>query len=243
MTGPAATPSAPVRVAIADLHRDSRFQIRHRMEPATVDRYAKALAAGRSFPPVRAALVGGVLVLVDGWHRLAAHQAIGATHVEATITEASAEEARWLAAEANLAHGLPLKTRELPDAFRAFVKAGRYRATDRPGGRPRLLSYREIAKALGPVAHTTVRNWMQKDFPKIAKEYGGEAGLLEGPPPREDPEDHFAKAARDLIRQAVTAARGVRDPDRRGAIIGAAEEALRELRDGGAWKLPLPEEF
>ena len=251
MRATASSPTAgaaagPVRFPIADLHRDSRFQIRHAINRAVVDRYANALRAGVAFPPVRLAMVAGVPVLVDGWHRVAAHQAIGASHVEAVITDASEREALWLAAEANLAHGLPLKAREVRDAFRAFIKARRHRVPPRAGqgseaarAAPGRLSYRDIAKALGGlVTHQTVSNWMHKDFPDIAREYGGEEGARADAPGPEDPEEGFARAAHDAIAQALSAARGVRDPGRRGELVAAAEAALRVLREGRAWVPP-----
>jgi hypothetical protein len=233
-------PNGPVRFPIADLHRERRFQIRGRVEPATVDRYANALRAEVELPPVRVAMVAGVPVLVDGWHRVAAHQIIGATHVLAFITEASTQEAQWLAAEANLTHGLPLKKAEIRTAFRAFITARRHRIPARAGQGPGRLSYRDIAKALGGhVSHPAVYNWMRKDFPNIAKEYGGEAmdTTAEAPGP-EDPEEGFARAAQEAIAQALSAARGVRDPGRRGELIAAAEGALRELREARAWVPP-----
>ncbi|WP_374437301.1 ParB/RepB/Spo0J family partition protein [Tabrizicola sp.] len=229
----------PIRFPIADLHRDPRFQIRTRMEPATVDRYANALRADVELPPVRVAMVGGVPVLVDGWHRVAAHQITGASHVLAFVTEATAQEARWLAAEANLTHGLPLKKGELRSAFRAFITARRHRVPARAGQGPGRLSYRDIAKALGGhVTHQTASNWMHKDFPDIAKEYGGEATPMAEAPAPEDPEEGFARTAQEAIAQALSAARGVRDPGRRGALVAAAEAALRELREDRAWVPP-----
>ncbi|NGM20409.1 ParB N-terminal domain-containing protein [Roseomonas stagni] len=235
------TEAAPIKLDIADLHRDPRNQIRHGTNRAVVDRYATALRAGVELPPVRVAMIEGVPTLVDGWHRVAAHQAIGATSVPAVIVQATAREARWLAAEANLAHGLPLKPREVRDAFRAFIRARKHRtaaSARQPSGR---LSYRDIAKALGGlVTHQTVSNWMHKDFPDIALEYGGEVGTPAEAPSPDDPEAAFASAAHDAIRQAVAAARGVHDPDRRGAIIEAAEAALRELHEAAPWR---PSEF
>lgn len=180
-------------------------------------------------------------VLVDGWHRVAAHQAIGSAAVEAMVRDATEREARWLAAEANLAHGLPLKPREVREAFRAFIKARRHRLPAKPGAEPGRLSYRQIATALGGhVTHQTVHNWMQKDFPDTAREYAGEVTPPAEAPGPDDPEEGFARAALDAIERAVAAARGVRDPGRRGALIEAAEGALREMRKAAAWD---PSEF
>lgn len=234
-----------MKIALCDLHRSARFQIRD-TDPHTVTRYAHALRAGAEFPPVKVALVAGVPVLVDGYHRAAAHERIGAPFIVAEVVEATEAEARWLAAEANLRHGKPLKRAEVRRALAAFIKAGRYRVPAK-GNRPaRLLSLRDIAKALGGiVAHTTVRNWIQEDHPRVAKLYGGEKDPgrdAEAPAP-EAPEAIFTRDAQDALRAAVAAARGVRDPERRGQIIAAAEEALRELRVAAPWTPPGPEEF
>ena len=243
---PEAAPAEPHAVCIADLLRDRRFQVRQRLDPGTVDRYAHVIAGGVEMPPVKVAVVAGVPVVVDGWHRIAAHERCGIPTVSAVFVEATDNEARWLAAQANFAHGLPLKGRELRVAFRAFIGARKHlKPALRRGEAHSLLSYREIARELGGlVRHTTVRNWMQSDFPKIARRMGGEAGFQANEPPGPaDPQAGFQQTVEDALRSAAAAARGVSDPERRGAIIVAAEEFLRGLREGGAWVPPGPLEF
>jgi hypothetical protein len=135
------------------------------MDDGVVARYANVIASGRLMPPIKVALVNGAPVVVDGWHRIAAHEWRGEKQITAHVVIATEREAQWLAAAANLSHGLPLKPREVRTAFRAFIKA---RQHIRQTGR--LLSYRDIAEAMGGlVVHTTLRNWMKADFPRIAQ--------------------------------------------------------------------------
>jgi hypothetical protein len=120
-------------------------------------------------PPIKVALIEDARVVVDGWHRLAALEKIGRYEVEGEIVKATAREALWLAAQANLEHGLPLKSPEIRAAFRAYIRAQQHR-----GPRGNLKSYRQIAQELGGVRrYTTIRNWMKKDFRKIFDAMGG----------------------------------------------------------------------
>jgi hypothetical protein len=234
-----------VKTALGDLLRSPRFQIR-KTDPHTVRRYAHALRAGAEFPPIKVANIAGALVLVDGYHRAAAHELIGSAFIEAEIIVASGPEALWLAAEANLRHGKPLKRAEVRKAFAAFINARRYKVAGK-GNRPaRLLSLREISREFGGIVpHTTVRNWLIKDHPKVARLYGGEAAPWSNaePPAPEPPEVIFTREAEAALRVAVTAARGVQDPERRGQIIAATEGALREIREAARWKPLEPFEF
>lgn len=77
-------------------------------------------------PPLTVARVGPRLVLVGGWHRLAALEAEGIHEAEVQMVEAREEELPWLAAKENLSHGLPLKGPEVREAFRAYVRAKQY---------------------------------------------------------------------------------------------------------------------
>ncbi len=146
------------------LTRDD-WQVRTRLDPGTVARYRSVFKGGCSFPPIEIVAVDGVWTLIDGWHRLAAAKLEDVLVLPATVVIAGPAEAAWLAAKANLAHGLPLKAREHRNVFRAFIRAGMHRK------RKCFLSYRDIAGALGGVrSHGTLWNWMKKDFPGIAEQ-------------------------------------------------------------------------
>ena len=157
------------------------FQMRERLDPRTAATYAADLRRGANFPPVRLARINGVLYVVDGFHRLEAHKINGTPRIRATVQDASETDAIGMAAEANLTHGVVLKTRELRNVLTALIRAGRHRR------KARLLSYREIAGLLANRAsHTTVRRWIKADHPKLFAAMGGaDASPRQdaGPPP------------------------------------------------------------
>ena len=161
-------PSVPSTstVVLAQLCRAPEFQIRDKLCRPTVHRYAAAMKAGQQLPPLSVALVDGVPCLVDGYHRVAAMELLGQATAEAIVTPATKPDAVWKAAKANMQHGLPLKSKELRQAFRVYIRTGQHRK-----GRGKRKSLREIGQEIGR-SHNTIRNWMAQDFPKLAKEYG-----------------------------------------------------------------------
>lgn len=218
-------------VTLAQLCRAPEFQVRKRLDQNTVNRYASAIKAGQQLPPLKVALVDGVPCLVDGYHRAAALEALGYLVAEATITTATKDEARWMAASANLTHGLPLKSSEVRAAFRVYIQTKQHRK-----GRGRLKSYREIAQELGR-SHNTIRNWMAEDFRKLFKEYGGnqpggEGGLQPQPQP-----PAAAQNAINHLEQARQAFQETTCPTAREAI----RHQLKALHDEllGDWQQSL----
>jgi hypothetical protein len=236
---PLHAPEAARSVAIGDLLRDPRFQVRQRLDLAMVDRYARVIASGVIMPPIVVAMVAGVPVVVDGWHRVSAHERLGIGTIEARFVEATVSEARWLAAHANITHGLPLKPREVRTAFKAFIRARRHLGpVNRKGTARSIYSYRDIAREMGGlVSHHTIRNWMIRDFPKIASCMGGEAAPSAEPPGPDDPQEGFVKAAQDALATALAASRGVIDPERRGQLVQEADRTAKAIREAGPWQL------
>lgn len=155
-------------VSLTHLVRSSEYQVRKKLDPVAVTRYETTLKAGGTLPPVTVADVEGVLILVDGFHRVEARERLGEGRVEAEIIKTSKRDAKGMAAMANLQHGLPLKNSEIRRAFGLYIEARRHVKT-----RKQLKSYREIGQELGK-PHTTIRQWMQKDFPRIFKQYSGD---------------------------------------------------------------------
>jgi hypothetical protein len=223
----------PVRLAIKSIAKDRKFQVRKKLDGATVKRYENNYRTGHEMPPVKVAMVDGVPILVDGWHRVQALENLGAGHVEAEVQRATRREAHWLAASANLSHGLPLKQSELREVFRAYIKAERH---IRPKGN--LKSYREIAADLGK-PHGTIYNWMRKDFPRVAAKLsgyeGGVGGLQEGPSAQASSHVISARAA---MAQLTTAFSATSDANERGTIIDELEAALSEMKGSGNWSEP-----
>lgn len=164
------------------------LQVRKKLDAGAIRQYRDMTRAGKVPPPIKVAEVteGGITrhYLVDGWHRWEAGAVVTGTDAEgkpvmdfhgthgldplvlvlyAPMTMA---DAAWVAAEANLSHGVSLKRAELPAVFMAFVRAGKHRT--RKGYR----SYREMGASLG-ISKSTLARWMHKYFPNIAANMGG----------------------------------------------------------------------
>ena len=220
-------------VQVQSILRDPRFQTRKKLDPGTIGRYAKAYASGIEMPPVEVVWINNSMVLISGWHRLAALDKIGEEWVDATILDITEREAYWISAQANLTHGLPLKTSEFRVVFRKYIRARKHINTD---GSYR--SYREIALDLGGMkAYTTIRNWMRKDFPKIFAKYSGE----DEPRPiggLRDPEDGPSpmEAARQSINAMLAAYGTLTCPVDRSEVLSLLQEAKEQMEAGGTWE-------
>jgi hypothetical protein len=187
------------RITLAQLVRSRDFQIRTRLCTSTVNRYAIAIKAGAVMPPLQVALVDGVHILVDGFHRAAAYEALGYAEVDASVIEATRDNALWMAAEANTRHGLPLTNKEHRQVFRTYIHTGQHLKGKRRK------QYREIQADLQK-PHTTLRNWMEKDFPSLFRAMsrdscGAEGGLPDRPAPPPTDAQGPLKALED-VRQA-----------------------------------------
>jgi uncharacterized ParB-like nuclease family protein len=224
-------PNKTVTVRLDDLVMDPALQVRRATDPGTVRQYADAMRAGKVFPPIKVADVGGACYLVGGWHRVEAAKAVGLREIEAAVLDAPKEALRWLAAEDNMTHGLPLKRSEARSVFKAYVKAGQHRTPN--GG---FKSSREIAADLhGMRSHATILEWMRQDFPSIHRAMAGgcetEDRCETAPALEPDP----LAPARDLIQQIVARARGVRDPEARGELVAMLERACADVKRAGPW--------
>jgi hypothetical protein len=221
-----------VELSISTIVQDDRFQIRQIVDPRIVQRYANVLRAGVTMPPVKVANVEGVMILVDGFHRVAAMQLIDRSKVRAEIIDASSkQEARWLAGKANLTHGLQLKSREVRAVFKAYVKADKYM-----DGRSELKSYRKISEELsGRVHYTTVRAWMVDDFPKVAARMAGLESRAKGGTRKRD--QRWKEAMLRDLNNARAKFEGIKTPSDRGDVIAHVENMLQEMRGSGGWEV------
>ena len=224
VAAPSATPVPPARpVPIATLVRHAGLQVRDGIDAGTVKSYRHVLANGGELPPVRVVDVEGVWYLADGWHRTAAAEHEGSGVVDAVVTPGTLDDARWLAASANLTHGLALTRKEKRRAFAVYIGTRRHRDGKR------FKSYREIAGELpGVGSHTALRLWMHRDYPAVAramaKAYPGDE-----PPtnagaswPAPDPIEFAREGARDAAGQIVAILNGL--PAEHG------RELYREIR-------------
>lgn len=133
---------------------------------ATIKKYANLIMAEgpKALPPITVAYIQDIgIVVVDGWHRYHAHIDAREKQIQITIREMTLEEAKWEAVKANQTHGRPMATKDYREMFRRYILAKDHLNEER---NPK--SYREMASDLGHIkAHTTIRNWVEQDFPKL----------------------------------------------------------------------------
>lgn len=176
MTSANCKASAERLVLIDRLVLNPEFQVRVKLDEHAIRRYAALYVADRRLDPIRVADVDGVLIVVDGWHRLEALKLSHASHAQAVVTAMTRDEAKWEAATANAAHGVQLKRADLVNVFKLYVRSGRH--VRKKGEAGRILSYksyREMANELPfPRSHGTIRNWMFKYFPGVAYKIGAD---------------------------------------------------------------------
>jgi len=118
-----------------------------------VSDYARRMTAGATFPPVTAVRHERQIWLVDGYHRVAAAQSIGATMIAASVRLGTFDDAIWASCGANLSSGL---RRTNADKRRSVI-----RALSHPTWRA--LSDRSIASHCGVHHHTVGRLRSQLD--------------------------------------------------------------------------------
>lgn len=88
--------------------------------------YADAYARGDAVPPVEVFLVRGRFVLVDGLHRLMAHEARGQTMALATVVGAGSldDAKRWALTQPNRRHGMRLSADDARHIVRMALESG-----------------------------------------------------------------------------------------------------------------------
>ncbi|MCH8180538.1 MAG: hypothetical protein IIA02_12255 [Proteobacteria bacterium] len=213
-----------------DVIRTQTLQVRRKLNPAAVRQYRDMTRAGSAPPLVKVAAVTerGTTrhYLVDGWHRweadaLVTHGSGPTILVRVLAAPMSMAEAAWVAAAANLNHGVQLKRSEMVEVFKAYVRARKHRT--REGYR----SYREMAADLGTPKSTLAR-WMHKHFHSIASRMGGEEGTAPGGL-RERPEP---PSLSDEVLAEVKRVKGVAlslPPEEKRRVHAALRELLEDL--------------
>ncbi|WP_198374060.1 ParB/RepB/Spo0J family partition protein [Neoroseomonas rubea] len=141
----------PEEIEVGEVIIDQRLQPRLQQNFQTIIRYKEALEDGVCFPPITVARIDGLLLLVDGFHRLKAHSAAGKATIEAVILEGvTREEAFFEAVIANTQHGLGLTKEEKRAAFRRYIRAKRHVLKD---GRVKSLPQWRGAPHAAPLRH------------------------------------------------------------------------------------------
>lgn len=168
---------------------------------------------------------------MDGYHRVEALLGLGRDSVEAIITPGEESQARWLAMQANMTHGVQLNRKECRAGFKAYIRAGQHK-DDRGGYK----SYRTISEELGFLSVGGVHRRLRIDFPVLARIMGekgngkwkGKGGLDE----MEDPQRALARIAFDHLTKARAAIEGFTNPTERGEFIHHLKVLLGEIEQG-----------
>ena len=116
-----------LEIPIVSITWDQGIYPREETHPEVVDRYAEALEAGAQFPPILVVKKGQEHLILDGNHRLQAHRKVGRTTILAQILDIPLEDRKtliFLAAKANMVHGLPLRNEERRMVIQRLYRLG-----------------------------------------------------------------------------------------------------------------------
>jgi hypothetical protein len=258
---------AAAKVQWIDLQRittSDDMQPRLVISEDAIRRYKDRLRQDRdAFPPVLLADLGAgtrpdpknpwnqeaMLTVIDGWHRFRAHEETRMERIKARVIHCSPERAMWLAALANMHHGLPLKRGDQRRVFRRYITAAENR---NPDGSPK--SYRDIEADLGGLrGASTIHGWMQRDFPMLAAEMAKRGEVMEPEPWKEPRESHAQREIKKSTLNIVHVAKRAAKEDKEditgdilwccryltmslGDTIGIAPERLFEAAKEAEWR-------
>ncbi|SBW12740.1 putative ParB-like nuclease [uncultured Alphaproteobacteria bacterium] len=232
------TPAETKELLLEALVLDPSLQFRAALSAWQVDKLAAAYDSGSEVPPISVALVNGVPLVTDGWHRVRALKQLGRKTVAALVTTSTAEEAQLAAALANTRHGLQLKPRELKKAQRAalalYLRMKRHLPT-----KGKVKSFREIGQELGGIDHTTIRRWVISDHPRIARSHWDIIPIAPGGGGHQQITPRFTPrgTVEESLRNALAAFQGIADPAERGAVIAEAEAIVERMKAAGDWRI------
>lgn len=116
--------SAPVRLEkIDELVFDWKLYPRKSIDYSIVYRYAKALKAGAVFPPIKVGLLNGTKIIVDGVHRVKAHQNLGIDHIRSVSLPFKSEAELFAeAVKCNSSHGRPFGYEDIRKSIQLLKK-------------------------------------------------------------------------------------------------------------------------
>ncbi|MQW08094.1 hypothetical protein GHK45_31465 [Sinorhizobium meliloti] len=235
-------------VRLEGLVMDPATQIRGQTSAGTIREYREAMRTGTEFPPVVVARVAPDdetkgFILIDGWHRVLAAQALGLIQINARVTdEADPKRYRWLAAQGNRSHGLRLTLKDRREVFRAYVQAGEHRT----GRGSKIKPAREMARDLqGIVSDRRIPEWMRQDFPKIYRAMTG-SGLeqdTEGEFGKKDMDETYSQLATAALDQFKASYHAIKDWGQRQTLLKTMLRAAEGLAGGRGLPVITPDEF
>ena len=139
------------RLAIHQIRRDGQTQCRAATSGSRIGEYARQMAAGTEFPPVRVWFDGKHYWLSDGFQRVAAAESINKTEIIAELRYGNLDDARWDSYSANSRHGFRRSGADVAMAISLAIAHPR----------AAVLSNLELARYLN-IPEPTVRRWRKK---------------------------------------------------------------------------------
>jgi len=227
---------------------DPTTQIRGNTSSGTVREYQDAMRAGAEFPPITVAPVDPEddakgFVLIDGWHRVLAAQALGLVQIAAqVIPETNPRRYRWLAAQGNRSHGLRLSRSDKREVFRAYVQAGEHRT----GRGTQIKPARQMARDLqGIVSDRRIPEWMKQDFPKVYRAMlrSGLEQNTEGDFGSKDMDERYTQLATNALEQFTASFMAIKDRDQRGELLEAIMKTAQKVAGGRTVPVIEPDDF
>lgn len=211
------------RVELSLIRTDGGTQPRANIDARLVTEYAEAMAEEFEFPPVTVFFDGRDYWLADGFHRVAAVQALGFEDIACRIRQGTREDAVWFSCGANATHG---RRRSNEDKRRAVETA-------LADPRSEQLSNRDLARHCG-VSHTYVS--------KLRRVANGEP--LDDDELRTAPTPQAISAASKVTTTGVVAdPRDIEvDEDSPGVLVRKSEAVLDGLLRDAAERLAEPDD-
>ncbi|MGY2736132.1 hypothetical protein [Sphingomonas sp. UYP23] len=212
-------------LVLSEVHRHPSFQMRAKgVDRAHANRLLKVLQSGGVLPAIKVARVGKALYVVDGFHRMDAHDAAGRETIKGQVAKMSLAEAQEEARLANTTHGKGQTPADKAKAFDAMIAAG-----DHLDSRGVLKSSRTIAAEMNhSYSHETVRKKLRAlghelaeatEFPKGFKPWRG--GVAEEP--EEMLAEELAADARGHLKALHHLFFDLSDEDQRALLVTARE--------------------
>jgi hypothetical protein len=143
--------AADVLVTLDDITRDETLQPRDGLKESHVRSIQDALEAGVEMPPVILYQIGNTILMVDGWHRDAAHQRMGKGKIRADIYQGDRDDAQAHAGAANIGDKLGLTASERKGVLLILLRSPKYSRR----------SARELGRMAG-VSHVTVAKYKRE---------------------------------------------------------------------------------
>ena len=250
-------------IARNTITRDHRFQPRDHLDRKLVEDYVRLYDEGADLPPLEVRRINGVIVLIDGFHRLVALERLQREFVEVDMTEGTLAEAFKRAAVVNAEHGARRskkdKIAQIAIAFRyldaldepTFDREYRHRKIAGRGVRQMETdgwTHGDIARLVG-ISLDDVRNnrdaavdALENKSAILARESGyaarARAARREAAAQRKAERERIAAAAKEAATKAELAAMEAERQEGREALEGAVDTAANP--EAIADEVPMP---